>query len=248
NNPLPYPAPFVLYQSRAIVLRTVRYGETSLIADLYTEQKGHQTFVINSVRKAKAVTPASFLQLMSLVEVVAYHQEQRPVNRIKELRLEYTYQSLPFDRLKSAVTLCLAEICAKSIRTADPHPALFTFLRDRLIEYDRDPATDNLFLIRFLVGLTPFLGFGLDLDHPAGDHACFDLLEGCLVDTRPPQSYVMEAVDYNALRQVMTGDARMPPYAVRQRLIDLLVLHYQLHVESLREVHSIRVLRDLYAP
>ncbi len=235
----------MLYSTRAIVFRTVRYGETSLIADLFTEQKGLQTFVINSVRKAKATTPASFLQLMTLVDLVAYFHEQKTINRIKEVRLDVPYASIPFDRHKSAIVMCLAEICAKCIRTAEPHPALFDFLHERLVTLDRSAGRDNLFLLRFLTDLSGYLGFGLDLAEPAGDAAFFDLLEGQLTPVRPGHPYVLETRDYELLRAVIGGQPAVD-YPDRQRLTDQLILYYQLHVESLREVNSVRILRDLF--
>ena len=61
----------MLVKTRAIVLRTHKYGETSLIAELYTEQKGLRKYVVNGVRSAKAKTKANLLQGMTLLEVVA---------------------------------------------------------------------------------------------------------------------------------------------------------------------------------
>lgn len=215
---------------------------------MYTEQKGHQTFVINSVRKAKAVTPASSLQLLSLVDMVAYHQDHRKIHRIKELRLEYPWQSIPFDMRKSAVVTCLAEMCSKCITTADPHPELFAFLHSALISYDQPQQYDRDFLIRFLVGLSQYLGFGLEIPHPEAGDKYFDLMEGHLVSSRPVHNYLMELGDLNILRKIMEAghlEKVDVPLEVRRRIVDLLILYYQLHVESLQEVHSLKILREL---
>jgi DNA repair protein RecO (recombination protein O) len=238
----------LIYQTRAIVLRTVKYGETSLIVDMYTEQKGHQTFIINSVRKARAVTPASSLQLLSLVELVAYHQDHRKIHRIKEARLEYPWQSIPFDMRKSAVITCLAEMCSKCITTADPHPELFAFLHDTLIQYDTPGPFDRDFLIRFLVSLTHYLGFGMEMPAGEAEVKYFDLQEGHFVLFKPHHDYVMtieDMIELKAIVQSGTGTKADVAHEVRKRLVDQLILYYQLHVESLREVHSLKILREL---
>ena len=238
----------LIYQTRAIVLRTVKYGESSLIVDMYTEQKGHQTFVINSVRKVKATTPASSLQLLSLLEIVAYHQDHRKIHRIKEVRLDYTWQTIPFDMRKSAVITCLAEICSKSITTADPHPELFHFLHDALVGYDQPGPFDRDFLIRFLVSLSHFLGFGMEMPVAGVQGKYLDLMEGHIVHDRPLHNYLMPMDDLRSLAAIMTagaiGKAEIS-HDIRKRLIDQLVLYYQLHVESLKEVHSLKILREL---
>jgi DNA repair protein RecO (recombination protein O) len=215
---------------------------------MYTEQKGHQTFVINSVRKAKAATPASSLQLLSLVELVAYHQDHKKIHRIKEARLEYTWQSIPFDMRKSAVITCLAEMCSKCINTAEPHPELFTFLHDSLVRYDQPGFFDRDFLIRFLVSLSTYLGFGMDLSKGGAKALFFDLQEGHIVSVRPMHNYLMTLEDLTFLGSIMEGGPDVKTevaHEVRKRLVDQLILYYQLHVESLKEVHSLKILREL---
>lgn len=238
----------MIYHTRAVVLRNIKYGESSLITDMYTEQKGHQTFIIHSVRKSKATTPPSFLQLMSLVDLVAYHQDHRKIHHVKEVRLEHVYGSIPFDMRKSAVITCLAEISSRCITTADPHPELFTFLHDELVKYDTDEQYDRDFMIRFLVGLTYFLGFGIDLSHQEFTSGYFDLLNGHFIGIKPTHDYLMSSKDFEILQDIMsndTGQTTKTPIEIRRRLVDQLITYYQLHVESLREVQSIKILREL---
>jgi DNA repair protein RecO (recombination protein O) len=238
----------VIYTTRAVVLRNVKYGESSLITDMFTEMKGHQTFIIHSVRKANATTPPSFLQLMSLVEMVAYHQDHKKIHHVKEVRLDHVYSSIPFDMRKSAVITCLAEICAQCITTADPHPELFTFLHDELITYDDPDTYDPDFILRFLAGLSHFLGFGIDLSAAASPSGFFDLLNGHYVELRPLHDYIIPGDDFILLQDILIEDPSTPsktPITIRRRLVDQLITYYQLHVESLRAVQSIKILREL---
>ena len=215
---------------------------------MYTEQKGHQTFIIHSVRKAKATTPASFLQLMTLVDLVAYHQDHRKIHHVKEVRLEHVYSSIPFDMRKSAVITCLAEICSRCITTADPHPELFQFLHDELVRYDSDEEYDRDFMIRFLVGLSYYLGFGIDLSQQELGSGYFDLLNGHFIGIKPTHDYLMSNMDFEILQNIMSHDSTSTsttPIEIRRRLVDQLITYYQLHVESLRQVQSIKILREL---
>jgi len=204
--------------------------------------------MVNSVRKPKATTPASAMQLLSLVEMVAYHHENRKIHRVKEVRLEYPWRSIPFDMRKSAVMTCLAEICAKCMVTADPHPELFQYLRDSLIQYDHPDHFDRDFLIRVMVELSHYLGFGFDVSPMDEQSRYFDLLEGQAVASMPLHPYVMEWSDLVCLKKICSagaGERASVPIDIRQRLVDLLLLYYQLHVESLKELNSLRVYREL---
>lgn len=216
---------------------------------MYTEQKGHQTFIINSVRKAKAITPASFLQLLTLVEIVAYHQDHKKINRIKEVRLDHTYQSIPFDMNKSSVITCLAEITSRCLPTAYQQPLLFNFIHDELVQYDSCVIYDRDFLIRFLVSMTHHLGFGFEIPKGNISGQFFDLMEGHLVPMRPVHDYVMDSKDLGHLQTILTTDPSSKADVsldTRRRLIDLIIMYYQLHVETLREVHSLKILRELF--
>lgn len=237
----------VLYQTRAIVLRTVKYGESSLIADMYTEQKGHQTFIVHSVRKAKATTPSSYLQLMTLIEMVAYHSDHKKIHHIKEIRLDHPYQSIPFDMRKSSVLTCLAEITSKSLATSDPQPELFTFLHDSLVRFDDPDTYERDFMIRFLVSLTHHLGFGFEVPESGPNGRYFDLMEGHLTDLQPLHDYVVAPAELISLQTIMSSPEAKADISLeeRRRIIDLLIIYYQLHVETLREVQSIKILREL---
>jgi DNA repair protein RecO (recombination protein O) len=215
---------------------------------MFTEQKGHQTLMINSVRKSKATTPASYLQLLSLVDIVAYHQDHRKIHRIKEVRLDHVWQSIPFEMRKSAVITCLAEVCSKCITVADPQPELFAFLHEELIAYDSPTHFDRDFIIRFLVILSKFLGFGMEVPSGKVEGKYFDLLEGHVIFNKPLHNYLMSMEDLEHLGQIMaagSGGRANVPLEVRKRLIDQLMLYYQLHVESLREINSLKILREL---
>ena len=214
---------------------------------MYTEQKGHQTFIIHSVRKAKAATPASYLQLMSLVELVGYHQDHRKIHHIKEVRLDHVFRSIPFDMRKSAVITCLAELCSRCITTADPHPELFAFIHDDIIRYDDPDSYDRDFMIRFMAELSHLLGFGIDLTRKDLESGFFDMLDNHFIASSPVHDYLMSADDYKDLRSIVYQDGRESsiPLETRRRLVDQLIIYYQLHVESLKEMHSIKILREL---
>ena len=115
--------------TRGIIFRVVKYGETSIICDIYTEAIGLKSYIINGVRKKKSRYPASLFQPMYLVDFVAYDNPKRSLNRIKEISSEYVYQSLPFDIAKSAIGIFAIEVIRKSIKEEEANVPLFEFIR-----------------------------------------------------------------------------------------------------------------------
>src|SRR6266576_857317 len=95
----------MIHRTRGIVFRTIKFSETSVVSKIYTEKFGMQSYIVNGVRSEKSKTKAAQLQVMSILEMEVYHQENRNLNRIKEMRPAYVFTSLLFEPLKSSIGL-----------------------------------------------------------------------------------------------------------------------------------------------
>ena len=66
------------HKTRAIVIKTVKYGETSIVASMLTSLFGLQTYLINGVRKQQKKGEKSILyQPGAILDLVVYHQDQK---------------------------------------------------------------------------------------------------------------------------------------------------------------------------
>ncbi len=240
----------MLQKTRGIVFRTHKYGETSLIVELYTELKGVRKYVINGVRSPKARTKANMLQVMSLVDIVAYERDDRDLNRLKEVRPAAIYQSIPFDVRKGAVGLFMTEVARKAIREREANSRLFQFLFDRyqFLDLTTDPVA-NYHLV-FLLELSVLLGFA-----PTSDWAeaspVFDLREGAFL-AQPPDhpNYLTEELAANLfeLMDYTYDNSHQLKLSREQRrlLLEHLILYYRLHMEGMGEVHSHLILQEVF--
>ena len=118
-----------VHKTRGIVLRTVKYGETSLIVDLFTELFGRQSYLVNGVRTSsrKGMGKANLFQPAANLELEAYHQELKNLQRLKEFRWATLYQHLYFDVLKNSVALFMVELLQKTLKQPEPNPIQFFF-------------------------------------------------------------------------------------------------------------------------
>ena len=74
--------------TRGIVIRTVRYGETSVIVNIYTELFGLQSYIVNGVRtnSKKGHGKGNSFQPAAILDLVVYHNEIKNLQRIKEFK------------------------------------------------------------------------------------------------------------------------------------------------------------------
>jgi DNA repair protein RecO (recombination protein O) len=224
----------MLLSSRGIVFRTVKYGETSVIADIFTEEKGLQTFIGGSVRTAKSRMPFNLFQPMSVVELVAsYRSDGQRLHRLKEVRAAEIFTAIPFEIRRGAVALFMAEISRKCIHDHESNPALFDFLLDYLRLLDRTPHPIANLHLHFLLHLSGFLGF--QPEHEQEEAVYFDLKEGVFVEFAPAHPYFLDPEDAGWVSRLLACEAEtcheLPiPRATRKRVQQRLLQFYQFHV------------------
>src|SRR5665811_125739 len=115
----------MLVTTEGIVLHSIKYGESSVIATIYTRDYGRQSYLINAAHGKKSKNKASLLQPLFLVDMVAYQKQTRELHRVKELKSNQVYQNLAVDISKSTTTIFLSEILYKTIHEQESYPELF---------------------------------------------------------------------------------------------------------------------------
>ena len=69
----------MLEKTRGIFLHAVKYSETSLIATIYTEVYGRQSFIINGVHSKSSPVKASAFQPLYLLDLEIYYKAGKDI-------------------------------------------------------------------------------------------------------------------------------------------------------------------------
>src|SRR5690606_12514124 len=145
--------------TKALVLSSLKYGDSSLIVRALTESDGLKSYLLKGVlasRKGK-LKPAYFQPLMQL-EIVANHRNKGHLEHLTEVKLAATYQSLHTEVPKNSVVLFLAEMLSNSTQDEQRDPGLFSYLEYALQWLDGHALSPD-FHILFLFNLSKYLGF-----------------------------------------------------------------------------------------
>lgn len=239
----------MLVKTKGIVFRTVKYAETSVIVEVFTHELGIKSYLIPGVRTQKAKTHASLLQLLSIIDLVAYNRQDRDINRIKEIQQAYVFQSIPFDVKKSAICLFMAEVARKSIREEDPNPDLFQFLEKCILCLDRSGTFNPNIHLWFLLQLTAYLGF-LPGGNFSDQQSSFDIREGVFV---APAGLTTECIhlplsrvmDYFLHCSLEESDAPHLSSTERRLLLKKLLEYYTYHIDHFPAILSHSILAEV---
>ncbi len=238
----------MLLKTRGIVFRALKYGETSVIADIFTEEKGLHSFIAGSVRTAKARMPFNLFQAMTVVDMVVYFRDDpNALNRLKEMRASELWNQIPFDIRRGAIVLFMAEICRKCIQESEENREMFDFLLDQLRWLDRTPHPIANLHLHFLLQLSGLLGFQPQGEPEPGKRVYFDLNEGVFCTEEPLHAAYLrtdQALQMHALLQCSVEECHTITMTrpERKALLQKLLQFYEVHVPGFSDVHTPDVL------
>ncbi len=228
----------MLQKTRGIALSYLRYRESSIIARVYTEEFGLQSYIVNGVRSAKSKNNRiALFQPLTLLDMVVYYKNDRDLNRLSELKTLVPFQSLPFEMAKSAIALFVTEMLNKVLKEEAGSPVLFGFLIDAVLFLENARTDFENFHLVFLLKLSFYLGFGPE--------SAREFESQLRENSYPflPDEHTDAALNL-MLRQPF-GTPIILTRTARNDLADALVAYYQIHLDSIGEVKSLTVLREV---
>lgn len=146
------------WQDEAIIIGVKRHGETSVIAELMTRERGRHLGLVRSGR-SRAMQPV--LQPGNRVEAV---WRARLDEHLGDLKLE-PIRLRAAKLMETATAVYGVQAMGALLRLLperDPHPHLFDAL-DIILEAMDNPADAGELFVRFELAVLNDLGFGLDL-------------------------------------------------------------------------------------
>ena len=126
----------MLIKTRGIVLNFMKFRETSIIARVYTEQLGVQSYIVNSVRTKGKGSRIALFQPFTLLDMVVYTSPKGGLTRISEYKCAHPFISIPFDIRKSSMVLFLSEVVARTVKEEEENQPLFQFLYQAILAFD----------------------------------------------------------------------------------------------------------------
>ncbi|MCD6354717.1 MAG: DNA repair protein RecO [Prolixibacteraceae bacterium] len=240
----------MLASTEGIVLHFIKYGESSVISTIFTKEFGRQSYLINAARSKRSKNKAALLQPLFFVDLVAYQRQTHDLHRIKEMKAGETFQNIPFDIVKSSQAIFLSEILYKTISEQESYPEMFEFIKNALLYFDLMEKGAVNFHLYFLYRLTEYLGF-LPNTSSAGFEGWWDLRNGTVVPFEPSHPLFANKETTRILRELSTLKIHeISKLAItrnqRETLLSKMVEYYQLHFDSLGEIKSLEVMRDVF--
>lgn len=241
----------MIHSTKGIVLKTVKYGETSIIVSIFTELFGVQSYLVNGVRTSGKTAKAHFFQPSSILEMQVYHNDLKNLQRIKDIRWSTVYRNILSDVIKNTVALFMVELLQKSLKQPETHIDLFYFCEDSFLHLDK--ADENItgnFPGYFALQLAPFLGFRIQ-DNYSESRNTFNAQEGYFTEENisglnhlsPEISYhisqLLKAIHPEDLGEISINRS------IRRMILKSMESFYAWHIQDFGTMKTLPVLSEI---
>ncbi len=248
----------MLLSTPGFVLHTTPYGESAVVAKVFTRQLGMRSYLLKGVRGPRGRVKQNLLQPLSCVDMVVYDNPKRDLNYVKELSPRHPERpdSLPpsLSASLNALRFFMTEVLYKSLREDEPMPDLFDYVESAMLQISSPPSSANIqlsdFPIVFLLAVIHHLGVE-PLDNHSSRESLFDLQEGRFVaalteTTLPPAlSALLHEYLSSAVYQLPSTSFQLSTFHSRRALLDALIAYCQLHLSGFRQFNSHEILHTI---
>jgi DNA repair protein RecO (recombination protein O) len=243
----------MIHKTKGIVLRTVKYGETSMIVTMLTELFGLQSYLISGVRimSGKKGPSAGLFQPSAILDLVIYHHETKNLQRLKEYNWSVLYQNIFSDVITHAVALFMIELLQKCLKQPETNAELYYFMEDALTRLDQ--STEKIqanFPLFFSIHLAGFFGLRID-DNYSEKRKFLDLREGFFTEEKPLHPHYLEeplsGVSAHLIRIMQPAElADLPLNKDKRRLLlEAYEDFYSIHIPGFTPLKTLPVLRTI---
>lgn len=240
------------HKTKGIVLRAIKYGETSLVVTIFTELFGVQTYMVNGVRTSKRSTAkANHFQPCSILDLVVYHNEHKSMQRIKEFSWAVLYNRLLSDVICNSIASFMTELMHKCLKQPESNPDLYNFCEESLLQLDQaDRAVTANFALFFTLHLAHFFGFRIT-DNFNSSNNILDLQEGSFTDHQPVHPHFIDGLNaeitadlLRVMQPAELADLKMNREQRRNLLLRYLDF-YALHIPDFGQMKTLMVLHEV---
>ena len=238
----------MLTETNAIVLRTIKYSETSVIAHLYTEQFGNGSYIMSNVRsnhsKMAMFHPLSYVHIS-----VARKKTSKQIHRISNISFQLVPTDITSNVFKSTIAQFIGEITDKVFKEEERSDAIFQFIKSFVFLLEESKTNYTNLHILYLLHLTRFLGlFPHNNFTPQTNifsllNAQFMASDGCSHEKLSiEQSRLFSLIlDSNELTDVVELNRNE-----RQKLLEILLTYYDYHICKTHQLTSLEILKMVF--
>lgn len=240
---------YMIIDDEILIFHALRYSDDQLIVEGLARNYGRISFVVRISHAPRAKVRHVIFQPMAVLEVQWEEKTRAKLMRPIAARVSQPWSSLHTSPIKAAITLFLAEFLLQVCRHEQSGELFFDYLLHSLTWLDAAEEGFANFHLLFLMRLAQFLGIAPNTSDTGLPF--FDLMAAEFVSRAPAHAYYIYGDEARAFEQLLRMNfSTMHLFQLtrtqRNRILELILTYYRLHIPSLPELKSWEVLREIF--
>lgn len=233
--------------TEGLVLRNIKYGETSIISTLYTKDFGLQAYLIRGARSNKKTgIKANYFQVGQFLEITVYHKPGKNLQYIKEVKLSATHAIQSQHIVKQSIAQFCSELVLRCVKEEEYNKDLYSFLSTFFSRIKKlEPEQLALFPIRFTLRFAALIGFEINNNYST-TRAYFDALNGDFCEEISHNSYTSKKLHSLLIFKCLMNEEKITSaQSEREQALNDLLRFLKLHIEQMGEIKSVEILHQI---
>ena len=235
----------MIVSTPGIVMRATKYGDTSLIVKIFTQQQGNQSFIIKNAFRKNNRFAASYFTPLAMMDISYDDHSKGSLKYLKDIAPHRATNPLFYDPAKSSILLFYNEILYKMLMDSGEDKILFDFLRKEIDQVNKASGSFAELPLRFLLRLCKVMGYFPE-DNYSAANGYFSMQECRFQPCYVEDAGFMNGEESTYLHQLLSLEEPVPASrALRVALLKQLVAYFQMHNEQIHKIDSLEILASV---
>lgn len=234
----------MITHTKAVILKSVDYQESSKIVTVLTREHGKIALIARGAKRPKNKL-SGLIEIGNILDVVYYYKATRQVQNLSEAALQYASQSFRIDIQKSSLLYATLELAGQLVHENEVNIAVFDFLYTFIPWLGNAKTVHPSMFCYVQIRCAELVGFNITLEQDdTSTTLFFDIPHGCISNQYKSElSYKLTVLQARFMKEALTS--RSPNIfklglmgGELKQLIHHLDVYFKYHIEGYQDRHS----------
>jgi DNA repair protein RecO (recombination protein O) len=242
----------MIITTEGIVLKSIKYGETSLICHVFTRTYGKKSFIIKGVRSSqKSKQKAQLFQSGNILHLELYNKLQGQLSILKEAHASVLFTRLRENMVLACTQMFMIEVLSQIVVEEYPQEELYDFIHETMHQMDKEQLQLTLLPSWFLLMMNKLSGYHL-LNNWSISNSYFNAISAQFESTQPIVPPYLDAEASQILSQLVACDDiyqqnNIQSNGNQHNILEVLVEYMKIHYPNFKNLQSLSIIRSILA-
>ena len=235
----------MIEKTEGIVLHTIKYSESSIIAHIFTKNFGNHSFIMNNVRSNRS--KMSFFQPLSIVSIQFYSKKNEKLHRIKEISFCEVHTNMYENIYKSTISLFIGEFLNKLCANSEPNSNFYDYVKQYVQFLENNTNSFSSSHISFIFHSTKYWGIFPENNYDSTNNI-FDLQSGNFTNfTNQTTTNKRISSSIHSIISDFTFEGNFELSRIdKKELLQIILSYYAIHSHKIDLSHTLDILENIF--